>query len=251
MPALTGIAAGHGEQQASVSQPEPDSTRRGFAAGCYVNQAHAPPYVRRCRAVPVAADSQLPSRLRMSDRTTRRKPLPTEPLDRSARAPLGCQPGGHRAILPPVRVHLHPGDIVGYQGSAFAVEGLLDYQLSGTGLRLARLFSAGEIRYLDLASSDLVDRLLLLTEIPVLDITTPPPATIYHGGESFLLKLSGAGHVAVTGSVPDRVPGPCALWRYRAAGDRWLQIEAWPDAIRMLEGATVHRSMIEIRPATP
>ena len=47
-----------------------------------------------------------------------------------------------------------------------------------------------------------------------------------------------------------RAPGPCTLWRYRAAGDRFLQIEAWPVAVRMLEGASVHQSMIEIRPAT-
>ena len=33
-------------------------------------------------------------------------------------------------------------------------------------------------------------------------------------------------------------------------GDRFLQIESWPVAVRMLEGASVHQSMIEIRPAT-
>jgi hypothetical protein len=148
-------------------------------------------------------------------------------------------------------VKLHPGDIIGYQGRAFAALGILDYQLAGHRLCLACLSASDQIRYLDLAGGGLADRLLLLAEIPVLDITTPPPATIYHGGESFLLKLSGAAEVAITGSIPGRTPGACTLWRYRAAGDRWLQIEAWPDAIRMLEGATVHRSMLEIRPATP
>jgi hypothetical protein len=141
--------------------------------------------------------------------------------------------------------------MVGYQGTAFTAQGVLDFRLADRGLRLVRLVASDRVLWLDVASRDFGDRLLLLAEIPVLDITTPPPATIYHGGESFLLKLAGAAQVAVTGSVSGRAPGPCALWRYRAAGDRWLQIEAWPDAIRMLDGATVHRSMIEIRPATP
>jgi hypothetical protein len=148
-------------------------------------------------------------------------------------------------------MRIHPGDIVGYQGSSFTALGSLDYQLADRRLRLVRLVASDQVRYLDLPGSDLADRVLLLAEIPALDLTTPPPATIYHGGESFLLKLSGAAQVAITGSVPGRAPGACALWRYRAAGDRCLQIEAWPDGIRMLEGATVHRSMIEIRPATP
>jgi len=146
---------------------------------------------------------------------------------------------------------LAPGDVVGYQASAFTVEGVLDYQLADRGLRLARLVAPGQSRYLELGGSESADRLLLLAEIQALDITTPPPATLYHGGESFLCKLSGAAQVAITGSDPGRRPGPCSLWRYRAAGDRWLQIELWPDALRMLEGATVHRSMIEVRPATP
>lgn len=147
-------------------------------------------------------------------------------------------------------MNLHPRDIVGYQGIAFAVEGVLDYQLEGSGLRLARLGGGGQVRYLEIPSNAMADRMVVLAEIAPLDITTPPPATIYHGGESFLLKLSGMATVLVTGNVPGRAPGPCTLWRYRAAGGRFLQIEAWPDGVRMLEGASVHQSMIEIRPAT-
>ncbi len=147
-------------------------------------------------------------------------------------------------------MNLHPRDIVGYQGIAFEVEGVLDYQLERQELRLARLAGGGQVRYLEIPSGDMADRVVVLAEIAPLDITTPPPATMYHGGESFLLKLSGTATVLVTGNVPGRAPGPCTLWRYRAAGDRFLQIEAWPVAVRMLEGASVHQSMIEIRPAT-
>ena len=147
-----------------------------------------------------------------------------------------------------MRPHLH--DTIGYQGTSFRVEGILDFHLDGRVLRLSRLCAGNEVRYLEIPSGDLADRVLLFAEIPALDLTTPPPPTIYHGGESFLLKLSGTAEVTVAGSVPGYGPGPCTLWRYRAAGGRFLQIEAWPGAVRMLEGASVHQSMIEIRPAT-
>lgn len=148
------------------------------------------------------------------------------------------------------RVKLHLGDTVDYQGIAYRVEAIVDYRLNASTLRLARLVAAGEVRHLELPGRDIEDRILLLAEIPALDITTPPPATIYHGGESFLLKLSGTAEIAVAGHVPDPASGRCTLWRFRAAGGRALQIEAWPHGVRMLEGATVRQSMLEIRPAT-
>jgi hypothetical protein len=147
-------------------------------------------------------------------------------------------------------MHLHPRDSVDYQGVAYRVKGILDYRLHGRVLRLACLAGDNETRYLELPGSEMADRLLILSEIGTLDITTPPPATIYHGGESFLLRFSGAASVTITGGVPDRQPGTCNFWRYRAAGDRYLHIEAWPRGVVTLEGASVHRSMIEIRPAT-
>jgi hypothetical protein len=146
-----------------------------------------------------------------------------------------------------VNPHLH--DTIGYQGSSYRVEGILDYGLGGRVLRLGRLRAGNEVRYLELPSG--ADRALLFAEIPALDIAPPPPATIYHGGESFLLKLSGTAEVAALGEVPGCAPGRCSLWRYRAAGDRFLQIETWPNAVRMLEGASVHKSMLDIRPANP
>jgi hypothetical protein len=138
--------------------------------------------------------------------------------------------------------------MVDYQGTAFEVAGLLEYRLPARTLRLARLLGGERVLYLELPASEVQDRALVLAEIRALDLGAPPPATIYHGGESFLLRLSGVAEVVVSGEVPERPGGPCTLWRYRAAGDRFLQIEDWPDGIRMLEGASVHQSMIEVRP---
>ena len=141
---------------------------------------------------------------------------------------------------------LRLGDKVGYQGIDYKVDDILAYAMAECSLRLARLVAAGDVRFLEFPTSDVDDRVLVLAEIEGIDITAPPPATIYHRGESYLLKLSGAAQV--TAAVGN--PRSCTLWRYRAAGDRFLQIEQWPDRVRMLAGASVHKDMLEMRPAT-
>jgi hypothetical protein len=146
-------------------------------------------------------------------------------------------------------VKLAPGDIVAYQAVDYRVEGVLDYALPGHSLRLVSMVAGGQTRLLEPVV--VADRLLVLSEIAPLDIDSPPPATIYHRGESYLLKLSGRAVVTIAGQVTGRQPGACDLWRFRAAGGQFLQIEAWADGIHMLAGATVHKGMLEVRPATP
>jgi hypothetical protein len=157
-----------------------------------------------------------------------------------------CQSRTYGAILPRPTVRLHPRDIVAHQGVDYLVENVQEVVVGGRGWWRARLAGGGRIRHLELAADDLADRALLLDEIPALDISAPPPATIYHRGESFLLQV--AGTATVKGS--DRQTGVCQLWRYRAAGGRFLQIEAWDEGLRTLAGASVHLGMIEVRPAT-
>jgi hypothetical protein len=141
---------------------------------------------------------------------------------------------------------LRLGDRVGYQGVDYQVDDILTYALSDRSLHLARLVGGGQVRFVEPVTSEAHDRALVLSAIAKLDITTPPPATIYHRGESYLLRLSGAATVTADGGGPQT----CTLWRYRAAGDQFLQIEQWPDRVRMLAGASVHLDMLEVRPAT-
>ena len=142
-------------------------------------------------------------------------------------------------------MNLHVNDRVGYQGVDYRVEDVLTYAMTEGSLRLFRLEAAGAFRFLELPTSDADDRVLVLEEITGLDITAPPPVAIYQRGESFLLKLSGAAKV--TGAGDDTKT--CTLWRYRAAGGKVLQIEQWPDGVRMFAGASVHADMLEVRPA--
>jgi hypothetical protein len=138
------------------------------------------------------------------------------------------------------------GDSVGYQGVDYRVEDLLTYALADRSLRLARIVAGGEVRFLESPTSEASDRALVLAEIEALDITPPPLAALYYRGESYLLKVSGTAKVTAASGEAQA----CALWRYRAAGDQFLQIEQWPDRVRMFAGASVHVDMLEVRPAT-
>ena len=163
----------------------------------------------------------------------------------------GCQGRGLGAILLRERnMKLHKHDRIGYQGTDYQVEGILSYALTDRVLFLARMVGPGQVRYLEPATSDDEDRVLVLAEIENLDITTPPPDTIYYRRESYLLKVSGAAEVREADGGAGAAAGTCTLWRYHAAGDQFLQIEQWPEKVRMFAGASVHRDMLEIRPAT-
>jgi uncharacterized protein DUF4178 len=140
-------------------------------------------------------------------------------------------------------------DILSYQGKDYVVEGLLTYRLGGKVLRLARVVDGDDIRWVEPLTDDSDDRLLIFEEVPGLDLGTPPPSTISHQGKSYLPKLSGQATVEVAGKVPERLAGSCEVWRYRAAGDVYLQIERWPDRTVTLSGESVHKDMVDVLPA--
>jgi hypothetical protein len=56
--------------------------------------------------------------------------------------------------------------------------------------------------------------------------------------------------VSLEGRLPGRTPGACEVWRYRASGDLFLQIEKWPDGLVFLAGESVHKGMLEVLPGS-
>ena len=50
--------------------------------------------------------------------------------------------------------------------------------------------------------------------------------------------------------MPDQTAGPREVWRYRAAGDLFLQIEARPSGTVTLYGESVHKGMIDVLPGS-
>jgi hypothetical protein len=146
-------------------------------------------------------------------------------------------------------VKLHLKDVVSYLGSDYLVEGLVSYRVAERKLVLARLVDRDRVLWMEPLLADMDDRVLFLEEVQGLDINTPPPRNILYKDRSYLPTFAGAAEVVVSGRTPGRTSGTCELWRYRAAGDFFLQIEAWPDGLVVLAGPSAHRGMLEVLPA--
>jgi hypothetical protein len=61
-------------------------------------------------------------------------------------------------------------------------------------------------------------------------------------------RLATRVTVTIEGRVPERASGSVMVWRYRAAGDLYLQLEEGAGRVAMLAGESVHRGMIEVLP---
>lgn len=138
------------------------------------------------------------------------------------------------------------GDIVGYLGRDYVVDGMLAFVVNGKGSRLARSVDGDTILWVELIEDEADDRVLVLREVSDLDISTPPPQSILYRGAIYLPRLAGLATVEIAGKVPDRQPGACRLWRYRAAGDSYIEIQDWSGRVVTLAGESVHKAMIEV-----
>ena len=142
-------------------------------------------------------------------------------------------------------------DIISHQGRDWTVEGILTYKLGDKTLPLARVVDGADVRWVEPLLDVMDDRVLMLEEVQNFDTTTPPPATIAYNGKSFVPRFSGVATVAIEGRVPGRSTGTCEVWRYRAAGDEFLQFERWPDQTLVLAGESVHKGMLDVLPGSP
>jgi hypothetical protein len=140
-------------------------------------------------------------------------------------------------------------DVISYQGQDLVVEAILTYRLGGKSYPLVRAVDGEDVRWVEPLLSDADDRFLFFKEVRDLPLATPPPATIAYKGASYVPRLSGTASVEIEGAAPSRQTGPCEMWRYRAAGDMFLQIEKWPSLTTALAGESVHKAMVEIFPA--
>jgi hypothetical protein len=144
---------------------------------------------------------------------------------------------------------LRPRDVICYEGRDFVVEGVLTYKLGAKTYPLARAVDGTEVIWVEPLMGDLDDRLIVFREVRDLALVPPPPPTVSYKGSSYVPRFSGTATVAVDAVVPDRTAGACDVWRYRAAGDVFLQIEKWPHKTVFLAGDSVHKDMVEVLPA--
>ena len=143
---------------------------------------------------------------------------------------------------------LRPRDVLGYLGRDYVVEGVLIYKLLGKAYPLARAVDGEVVLWVEPLMDEMDDRFLFLTEVRDLDIATPPPQSISYRQSVFIPRWSGRATVEIAGQVPGQVAGPRDVWRYRAAGDLFLQIEARPTGTVTLFGESVHKGMIDVLP---
>jgi hypothetical protein len=139
-------------------------------------------------------------------------------------------------------------DVISYLGQDYLVEGVVTYRVNGKRFQLARAVDGETVLWVEPLRDDGDDRLLVLKEIRDLEMAIPPPETISYRDLTYLQRMAGKATVEVSGVVPERSPGSIQIWRYRAAGDVFLQIDSGPGGVWMATGESVHRGMIDILP---
>jgi hypothetical protein len=162
-----------------------------------------------------------------------------------------AQPGQDTARQGRARpsMELHLRDVVSYIGADYLVEGLISYRMGNRKRVLARLVDGERVLWMDPLPDEIDERVLFLEEVHDLDMTAPPPANIYYKGRIYLRVFAGEAEVVASGRTPGRASGMCEVWRYRAAGDTFIQIEAWPEGLVVLAGPSAHQGMLQILPA--
>ena len=141
-------------------------------------------------------------------------------------------------------------DIISFAGRDYVVEGTATYHLAGKTSVLARAVDGDMVFWIESPRDGEAtsDRLLVLREIRDLEIAVPPPESIAYHDLTYVQRLAGRATVDVAGDVPDCSAGATDVWRYRAAGDLYLQIEEGGGRVFMLAGESVHRGMIDVLP---
>lgn len=139
-------------------------------------------------------------------------------------------------------------DAVSYAGRDYIVEGVVTYETGGKSWQLARAVDGEAVLWIEPLRDDADDRLLVLREIRDLEMSVPPPTAIDYHDLTYVQRLATRINLTIMGQVPERANGSVMVWRYRAAGDLFLQIEEAPGRIAMLAGESVHKGMIEILP---
>jgi hypothetical protein len=149
-------------------------------------------------------------------------------------------------------MRIHVKDIFSFAGRDYIVEGTVSYQMNGKTSVFARAVDGDAELLIETPRDDggdgAGDRLLVLREIRDLEINVPPPESIAYHDVTYVRRLAGRASVEIAGDVPDRSPGSTEIWRYRAAGDLFLQIEQSGGRVFMMAGESVHRGMLDVLP---
>lgn len=146
---------------------------------------------------------------------------------------------------------IHIRDVLSFSGRDYLVEGTVSYLLAGKRSVLARAVdgqTTAWVEFPDEGAGPPADRLLVWHEVRDLDLAMPPPESIDYHQLSYVQRLAARALIEIDGVVPDHIAGALLVWRYRAAGDRYLQIEERNGRLVMMAGESVPRGMIDHLP---
>src|SRR4029078_8516514 len=143
-------------------------------------------------------------------------------------------------------MRINPKDVVSYAGRDYIVEGTATYHLGGKTFMLARAVDGEIVFWIEALRDEADDRLLVLREIRHRALAVPPPESINYHDLMYVQRLSGRATIEIAGRVPERTAGSADVWRYRAAGDLFLQIEEGGGRAFILAGAPGHRGLIAL-----
>jgi hypothetical protein len=147
-------------------------------------------------------------------------------------------------------VSIHIRDVLSFHGRDYLVEGTVLYRLGGKTSQLVRAVDGSTVVWVETPDDGAVapDRLMVLREIRDLDLEVPPPECIDYHRQSYVQRLAARASIEIDGVVPEHTTGPLQVWRYRAAGDLYLQIEDGSGRVFMMAGEAVPRGIIEHLP---
>jgi hypothetical protein len=147
-------------------------------------------------------------------------------------------------------VSIHIRDVLSFHGRDYLVEGTVLYRLGGKTSQLVRAVDGSTVVWVETPDDGAVapDRLMVLREIRDLDLEVPPPECIDYHRQSYVQRLAARATIEIDGVVPEHTTGPLQVWRYRAAGDLYLQIEDGSGRVFMMAGEAVPRGIIEHLP---
>ena len=146
---------------------------------------------------------------------------------------------------------IHIRDVLSFSGRDYLVEGTVAYLLGGKRSVMARAVDGERTAWVEFPDEEAAppaDRLLVLHEVRDLDLAMPPPESIDYHQLSYVQRLAVRAVIEIDGVVPEHTAGALQVWRYRAAGDRYLQIEEGGGRLFMMAGESVPRGMVDHLP---
>ncbi len=155
---------------------------------------------------------------------------------------------------------LRVGDVVMHDGIDFIVEGVIRYDEAGHHWSMARIVDGAKWKWLLVGlerSGGASKRILVPTED--VELAGYPPEMIMLGEERFNFDKRGTATTALEGDTGtlggtslqgSGAAHRCRWWNYSAAGPNALLVEQWGDDYRVLVGAKVSDSDIEMMPGS-